>query len=109
MGKRIAEDRRAMRDAGCMTVGAVSARCRVGRAGRVDLRCAQKRQDGVIAIRALADEGNEQLAKAPKSVQESVKKLVGSNKMSGFGTEKTYVGCSFCSMASLRSCCATSW
>jgi hypothetical protein len=51
----------------------------------------KKRANQVSSIfdRALADEGNEQLAKAPKPVQGSVKKLVVSNKMSGFGTEKT--------------------
>jgi hypothetical protein len=48
---------------------------------------------GGIALRAQPEkpEGtNEDLAKAPKAVQESVKKLVGANKMSGFGTEKTF-------------------
>jgi len=44
---------------------------------------------GGVTLRALADGGDERLAKAPKAVQESVKKLVGDNKISGFGMEKT--------------------
>jgi hypothetical protein len=44
---------------------------------------------GGVTLKSLADGGDERLAKAPKAVQESVKKLVGENKISGFGTEKT--------------------
>jgi hypothetical protein len=45
---------------------------------------------GGIALRAQPDGNNAELAKAPKAVQDSVKKLVGDNKMSGFGTERTF-------------------
>ena len=48
---------------------------------------------GSSALRALAQEQEKPstgpLAKAPKAVQETVKKLVGSNKISEFGTETT--------------------
>jgi hypothetical protein len=42
-----------------------------------------------IMLQARAGGGDQGLAKAPKAVRESVKKLVGPNKMSGFGVEKT--------------------
>jgi hypothetical protein len=41
------------------------------------------------ALSAIPTQEGGQLANAPRAVQESVKRLVGDNKMSGFGIEKT--------------------